>query len=65
LEDEINKELANLLEKKNTNNFLERKPERKRPLRRHRHRCYISIKMDFKEKIEGVDWIHLVEKRQQ
>jgi hypothetical protein len=38
------------------------KPERKRPLGRHRRRWEDNIKMDFKETgCENVDWIQLVQ----
>lgn len=36
------------------------KPERKRPLGRHRRRCEDSIKMDFTELVWGsLDWIYV------
>jgi len=39
---------------------LVRKPERKRPLGRHRRRCEDSIKMDFTELVWGsLDWIYV------
>jgi hypothetical protein len=42
------------------------KPERKKPLRRPRHRWEDSIKMDLWEiDFGGVDWIHLAQDRDQ
>jgi hypothetical protein len=35
---------------------LDRKPEGKGPLRRHRHKWEDNIKMDFKEMVESVEW---------
>jgi len=42
-------------------NYMVRKHERKRPLRRPSHRWEDNIRMDFMEMgWEGVDWIHVV-----
>jgi hypothetical protein len=45
--------------------FLVGKPERKKPLRRKRHRLEDSIKMDFKEMgwWTGIGWIDLAQDR--
>ena len=40
--------LVRMGEKKDTHRVLERKPERKKPLGRPRHRCEDNIKMDRK-----------------
>jgi hypothetical protein len=40
--------------------------EGKRPLRRHKCKCEDNIKIDFREiKRIGMDWIHLVQDRDQ
>ena len=40
------------------------KPEGKRPLGRHRHRCEYNIKMDLQEVgCEGMDWMELAQDR--
>jgi phenylalanine-4-hydroxylase len=44
--------------------ILVRKPEGKRPLRRHRCKFKDKMRMDFKDVgWEGVDWIHLDQDR--
>jgi hypothetical protein len=44
------------------NRVLVGKPERNRPLGRHRHRWENNIKIDFREIRWGVmDWIHLAQ----
>jgi hypothetical protein len=49
---------------RNAYKILVRKPEGKRPLRRHRHRWECNIRMDLTEiGWEGVDWMHLAEDR--
>jgi hypothetical protein len=46
--------------------ILVRKPEGKRPLRKPRRRWEDNIKMSHREiYLEGVDWIHLVQDRDQ
>jgi hypothetical protein len=41
-------------------------PERKRPLGRHKRKWEDNIKMDLRETVlEGVDWIHLAQDRDQ
>jgi hypothetical protein len=38
------------------------KPEEKRPLKRHRHRCEYNIKIDLTEmELDTADWIHLAQ----
>jgi hypothetical protein len=45
---------------RNVCKILVGKPEGKRPLGRHRHRCEDNIKMDIKDiGWEFVDWIHM------
>jgi hypothetical protein len=52
--------------KKNTYKILVRKPERKRPLRRLRHRWENNVRMNLKEMVwVSVDWIHLSQDRDQ
>jgi hypothetical protein len=42
------------------------KPEGKRPLGRPRRKCEDNIKMDLRDiGMEGTDWIHLAEDRDQ
>jgi hypothetical protein len=41
--------------------ILVRKPEKKRPFRRPRHKWEDNIRMDLRDiRWEGVDWIHMV-----
>jgi hypothetical protein len=48
------------------NRVLVRKPGRKRPVRRSRRRCEVSIEMDIKEAGWGrMDWINLDKDRDQ
>jgi hypothetical protein len=50
----------------NANKILAEKPEAKRPSGRPRRRWENNIKMYLKETgLEGVDWIHLTEDRDQ
>jgi hypothetical protein len=42
---------------------LVERPERKRPLRRPRHRWEDNIKMDLRVIIDGVKWIQLIQDR--
>jgi hypothetical protein len=50
----------------NAYNILVGKPKGKRPLRRPRHRWEDNIRMDLREiGLEGVDWIHLAQDRNQ
>jgi hypothetical protein len=47
-------------------NILVGKPEGKRPFGRHKHRWEDNIRMDLRQiGWEGVDWIHLVQDREQ
>jgi len=47
---------------RNAYKILVRKPEGKRPLRRLRHRCENSNRMDLRAiRWEGVDWMHLAQ----
>jgi hypothetical protein len=51
---------------KNTYNILVERPERKRALGRPRRKRKDKIKMDLIELgLEGVDWIHVAQDRQQ
>jgi hypothetical protein len=51
-------------EKRNAYKILVRKPERKRPLERGRHRWNDNIKTDLRGiGWGGMDWIHLVQDR--
>jgi hypothetical protein len=53
-------------EMKNTYNIFVRNPNRKRPLRRRRHRWEDNIIMDLREiGWEGVEWMHLAQDRDQ
>jgi hypothetical protein len=53
-------------EMSNAYQILVRKSEGKRPLRRPRHRWEGNIRMDLREiGWEGVDWIHMVQDRDQ
>jgi hypothetical protein len=55
-----------MAEMRNVFNILVGKPEGKRSLGRPRHRWNDSIKMDHREiGLEGVDWIHLAQDRDQ
>jgi hypothetical protein len=48
--------------KKNACKILVGKPEEKRPLGRHRHRCEDNIKLDLREiGWGGMDWIYLTQ----
>jgi hypothetical protein len=40
--------VASMGEMRNTNKYLVEKPERRRPLRKARHKCEDNIKMDVK-----------------
>jgi hypothetical protein len=58
--------VARMLERKNANMILVRKPERKRPLGSPRRRWEGNIKMDLREIALGaMDWIYLVQDRNQ
>jgi hypothetical protein len=47
-------------ELRNSYKILVRKPEGRRPLRRHKHRWEDNIRLCLREiGWEGVDWIHL------
>jgi hypothetical protein len=51
---------------RNAYNTLVGKPEKKKPLGRPRHRWEDNIRIDIRGKVlEGVDWIHLAEDRDQ
>jgi hypothetical protein len=53
-------------ETKNTSNILVRKPEGRRPFRRPTHKLEDNIRMGLRGiRWEGVDWIHLVQDRDQ
>jgi hypothetical protein len=53
-------------EMRNAYNILVGKPERKRPLGRPRCRCEVNIRMGYRKRgLEGVDWLHLSEDRNQ
>jgi hypothetical protein len=53
-------------EKRDAYRTLARKPEGKRPLGRPRRRWVDNIKMDFREICwGGIDWIHVVQDRDQ
>jgi hypothetical protein len=55
--------IAGLVEKKNAYMILVGEPEGKRPLGRPRRRWESNIKMDVIE--DGMDWINLVQDRDQ
>jgi len=58
--------VARMREMRNIYNVLVRKPERKRPLGRHRRRQEDNIKMDPREIEWGVvDWMNLAQVRDQ
>jgi hypothetical protein len=58
--------IARMGEKRNAYRILVRKPEGKRPLRRPRRRRVDDIKMDLRViGGDGMDWIELVEDRDQ
>jgi hypothetical protein len=58
--------VAHMEEMRNLFKIFARKPERKRPLVRQRHRWENNTKMDLSEiGLEGVDCIHLVQDRGQ
>jgi hypothetical protein len=58
--------VAHLGEIRNAYKIFVRKPEGKRPRGRPRRRWEDNIRMDLKEIVwEGVDWIHLVQDRDQ
>jgi hypothetical protein len=52
-------------EKKNAYRILVGKPEGKRPLGRPRRRWVDNIKMNLKERYDGMDWIDLAQDRDQ
>jgi hypothetical protein len=53
-------------EARNVYRILVRKPDRKRPLGRPRHRWVENIKMDLREiGWDGMDWIDLAQNRDQ
>jgi hypothetical protein len=53
-------------EKRNACRELVEKPERKRPLRRQRHRYVDNTKMDLREiGWDGMGWIYLAQDRDQ
>jgi hypothetical protein len=53
-------------EMRNAYNILVEKPERKRPIRRPRHRWQNNIGMDLREiGWEGVEWMHMAQDRHQ
>jgi hypothetical protein len=37
------------------------KPERKKPLRKPRHKWEYNIRVDLGDQMESVDWMHLVQ----
>jgi hypothetical protein len=52
--------------KRNKYRILVGKPEGKRPLRRPRHMCVDSIRMDFGQiEWDGVNWIDMAQDRDQ
>jgi hypothetical protein len=57
--------VARMGEMRNTYQIFVGKPERKRPLRRPRCRWEDNIRMDLREIEWEVDWIHLVQDRDQ
>jgi hypothetical protein len=58
--------VARIGEKRNAYRILVGKPEGKRPLGRPRRRWVDNIKIDLREiGWDGVDWIHLVQDRDQ
>jgi hypothetical protein len=51
---------------RNAYKILLGKPEGKRSLGRHRHRCEDNIRIDLREIVwENVDWMHLAQDREQ
>jgi hypothetical protein len=52
-------------ETRNAYRILVGKPEGKRPLGRPRHRWVDNIKMDLRERKDGMDWIDLEQDRGQ
>jgi uncharacterized phage-like protein YoqJ len=50
---------------RNASRILVRKPERKIPLERHKRRWKANIRMDLRDRVKVVDWIYLIEDRDQ